>query len=262
MTAIDPVLERKLTQLVREAGAELMQYWPAALRRSREELQITRKSDGSFVTAADLISNRILTTALSALFPADGILSEESPLDPQLPEKERVWVIDPLDGTQTFIDGNDDFAVLLALCNRGALDFGMIYLPAREQMAVAAKGRGATLNGSRMNVSTSTQIRKHGLYLRHFKAPQSDIIFPRWLDSSRAYLRLCQGQFDGVILKIVNHQEWDLAAAAVLIEESGGLVTDQRGGKISFGHGRVEFTHFVASNGRVHSELLKMVGAS
>lgn len=263
MTTIDPVVEQRLEQFVRQAGAKLLEYWPGSLRSlGREGLAIRQKSDGSFVTRADLDSNQILTQSLAELFPDDGILSEESPIDPDLQTKERIWIVDPLDGTQTFIDGNDDFAVLLAQCNRGALEFGMMYLPARDQFAIACKGRGATLNGTPMHVSGNTQIQTQGLYLRHFPAPASEIIFPRWLDSSRAFLRLCQGQFDGIIVKVVNHQEWDLAAAAVLIEESGGKVTDEQGRKILFGSGKIDFACFVASNGKVHAELLKMTATA
>ncbi|MBN8550203.1 MAG: inositol monophosphatase [Deltaproteobacteria bacterium] len=260
MNTIDSAVQEELARLVRQAGAKLMEYWPGALSsRGREGLHIAKKPDGSFVTEADYVSNDILTAALRQLFPADGILSEESEIDPALGQKERIWIIDPLDGTQTFIDGNDDFAILLALCNRGAMEFGMMYLPARDQFAMACKGRGATVNGVSMRVSQSSEIRPQALYLRHLSGPKSEKVFPRWLDSSAAFLRLCQGEFDGIVVKIVNHQEWDLATAAVLIEESGGKVTDEHGQKISFGSGTVTFTHFVASNGKVHQDLLRLL---
>jgi myo-inositol-1(or 4)-monophosphatase len=260
MTIIDSAGEQKLCELVKEAGAKLLEYWPGSMRsRGTEGLHITKKPDGSYVTEADYISNDILTKRLAALFPADGILSEESPLDPDLASKKRVWILDPLDGTQTFIDGNDDFAILMALCNQGRLEFGILYLPAREQLAVACVGRGAMLNGQPMRVSTRNEIRPQGLYLRHLPHPKSEIVFPRWLDSSMAFLRLCQGEFEGIIVRIVNHQEWDMAAAAVLIEESGGTVTDEHGSKLSFGSGVMSFRYFVASNGKVHQQLLGMV---
>src|SRR5690606_19636336 len=129
-------------------------------------LTIHKKQDGSLVTDADYASNELICTRIRSLFPGDGILSEEEPRDPQLANRERVWIIDPLDGTQSFIDGNDDFGVLLALAEKRELQLGIIHLPALGQLAVAAKGRGTVLNGTSLRVSASERIRSQGLYVR------------------------------------------------------------------------------------------------
>ena len=165
-----------------------------------------------------------------------------------------------MDGTQTFIDGNDDFAVLVALCHQGILQFGVMFLPARDQLAIAAVGRGAQLNGCPMRVSGNSAIPPQKLYLRHIKGLEhSPLVFPHWVDSSMAFLRVCSGDLDGIIVRIRSHQEWDLAAAAVLLEESGGRVSDEKGSPLVFGKGNVEFKYFVGSNGLVHDEILSMI---
>ncbi len=261
MDTLSPELEQKVTELVRQAGAQLMHFWPGAFRsRGREGLQVKTKPDGSFVTEADLVSNDLLVAGLRSLFPSDGILSEELPIDPTLASHEYIWIIDPLDGTQTFIDGNDDFAVLLARSRRGILNFGIMFLPAREQLAVAATGRGAKLNGQGLHVSQHQTVQPQRLYLRHIKGmDHSPLIFPHWVDSNMAFLRVCRGEFDGIILRIKSHQEWDLAAAALLLLESGGTVTDEKGKPLSFGKGEIGFRYLVGSNGLVHDELLSLL---
>lgn len=263
VTIVDLETQKKLCVITTDAGLKLLEFWPGSSRRTRGAgLSIQKKQDGSLVTNADFASNELLCTRIHALFPQDGILSEEEPRDPQLGSKERVWIIDPLDGTQSFIDGNDDFGVLLALAVKQELQFGLIHLPARAQLAVAVKGGGAILNGKPLRVSNSAQIGPHGLYVRHFKSAPSPLIFPRWLDASRAFLRVCSGELDAMVVRVRNHGEWDLAPAAILVQESGGRVTNERGKPLRFGKGKIEFKYFVASNGKVHDEVLDIVTQS
>src|SRR5262245_59405259 len=105
--------EQQLESAIRQAGAKLLEYWPGGT--SASGLDVKKKADGSVVTSADFASNEIVVQALRASFPQDGILSEEFPPDDLLKSKSRIWIIDPLDGTQSFVDGNDDFSVLVAL---------------------------------------------------------------------------------------------------------------------------------------------------
>lgn len=253
-----------MVDLVRKAGSRTMQYWPGTFKsRGREGLHIVTKPDGSYVTEADLVSNEILIEGFRALFPDHGILSEEGPHELARDFQNKLWIIDPLDGTQTFIDGNDDFAILSALCCNQELEFGVMYLPARDQLGVAALGRGSKLNGQPMCVSSYSEIQPQRLYLRHIKGMQhSPLVFPHWLDSSMAFLRVCCGELDGIVVRIKSHQEWDLATAAILISESGGKVSDERGAPLVFGGGEIQFKYFVGSNGRVHDQLISMIGAS
>jgi myo-inositol-1(or 4)-monophosphatase len=246
--------------LVQRAGRSLLDYWPGgAAGKGGCTLKIQQKSDGSFVTEADFASNDIIVPGLRKLFPDDGILSEEGPPDPQLPGRSRVWILDPLDGTKSFIDGNDDFSILLALCVDGVPEFSIMYVPAREMTAVAVRGGGATLNGKTLRVSDSTAFRPRSVYLRHMDFEPALFVYDRWLDSGLAFLTLCTGDFDGFILHIKSHREWDLAAPALMVKEAGGKLTDERGGEVTFGLGPIAFRYLVASNGRLHDNLLGLI---
>ena len=263
MTLLSRLQEEQLADLVKKAGRKLLEYWPGAADTSLE-LGVQKKTDGSSVTAADFASNEILLAGLKDIVPGDAILSEEVPAGPELASAERIWIIDPLDGTQSFVDGNDDFSVLVALCVNGRADFGMMYFPAREQFASALRGCDAQLNGQALGVSKEPILRKERVYLRHMKDVQTDLAYPRWMDSGCAFLTLCRGEFDGIIIKIVSHREWDLAAPAVVIEESGGRVSDEHGRPIDFSSaikssGVMNYKYFVASNGRAHDELLALI---
>ena len=74
-----------------------------------------------------------------------------------------------------------------------------------------------------------------------------------------AFLNVARGDFDGIIIKLVHHQEWDLAAPTVMIQEAGGMLTDEHGAPIEFKKGPVQYKYLVASNGKVHSELLSLI---
>ena len=252
--------QKILEQLIRDAGTRLLQYWPGSSPKNRADtLSITQKQDGSFVTKADFESNEILISGLKKLFPNDGIFSEELARDENLSQANRAWIIDPLDGTQSFIDGNDDFSILLGLCVGEKIVFGMMYFPARGLFARGFSTGGATLNGLLMKVSAVDSFRERAIYLRHIKLPEQAYFYDKWMDSGMAFLNLCRGELDGIILKLVHHQEWDLAAPAVMIEESGGVISDEFGAPIRFKRSPVTTGYFVASNGKIHQRLLDLI---
>jgi len=260
MSALTAVQSKEVLALVERAGATLMGFWPGGpAGRSGRVLKIHTKSDGSFVTEADFASNEILVSGLKRIFPDHGILSEEGPPDPDLKNRSHVWILDPLDGTKSFIDGNDDFSVLLALCVAEVPEFSVMHVPARELTATAKRGEGAWMNGQRLEVSSSTQFRPRSVYLRHMDVAPAVYLYDRWLDSGLAFLTLCTGDFDGFILKIRTHREWDLAAPTLMVEESGGKVTDENGAPIRFAENSMPYRYLVASNGVLHDKLLELI---
>ncbi len=258
--------ESALCEAIRKAGEILMQYWPGQKAKGEGSLGVQQKHDGSFVTDADFASNDLLMRTISTLFPDDSILSEEVPSDPAIHSAKRVWIIDPLDGTKSFMDGNDDFSILVALVIDHIPELGFMFFPARDHMAIAKRGQGAYLNGRQLAASTSTQPRPESVYLRHCKAAPSAgfgaSVYPRWMDSGCAFLSVGRADFDGLVLKIVTHREWDLAAPAVVITESGGRVTDENGQPITFNNPTMPYTYFVASNGIIHEKLLELIRLS
>ena len=124
-------------KLARAAGAAALVHYGGPLR-------IIHKSENADpVTQADTAANDVIVAGLQAEFPADGLLSEESVDTVRRLELRRVWMVDPLDGTNGFIAGDGDFAVQIGLAIAGAAALGVVYLPATDVLYYAARGHGA-----------------------------------------------------------------------------------------------------------------------
>ena len=259
MSIISDEQQLAVQKIVLEAGAELMTYWPGATKIDQSLLKTQSKSDGSPVSAADLASNRIILGGLAALFPEDGILSEETTAAADLYERPRLWIVDPLDGTKSFLNGLNDFSVLVSLCAGPTPQLGWLFFPAQNILCFAARGAGAIVNGEKVTVSKERNLRDKRVYIRNFEILNPELAFDRWMDSGYAMLSLAKGDFDGIIMRLLTHREWDLAAPTVLIEEAGGTVSDEYGQPIAYNCGGMQCRYFVASNGINHQELLAQI---
>lgn len=247
-----------IERLLSEVGSYQLDHWPGNTPAAKSFILET-KSDGSHVTSVDLYSNRIIANGVLALFPGDMMMSEEEPVPENIHNYPNVWILDPLDGTQSFVEGRDDFAILLARSQNHQLTSAYMFMPARKIWGRAEKGRGAFVAGQRLEVSSSQRLRKHSVCLRHLSDKGNINILPRWYDSARAFFSVASGDLDGLVVRIVRHQEWDLAAGACLVEESGGLVTDERGERVAWGMGKLSCKYLVVSNGHTHQEILDLV---
>src|ERR1700704_5877682 len=143
MKSADPqIYDRELRialELAREAGAAILKFYEGPL-------DIQQKSDAHDyepVTQADKVANEIIVDRLRQEFPGDGILAEESIDTSHRLDKSRVWMIDPLDGTTGFIEGNGDFAVQIGLTENGKSVLGVVYLPLTGVFYRAVRGSGA-----------------------------------------------------------------------------------------------------------------------
>jgi len=260
MSIIDPGKQEKILELVDTASQRLLELWPGGTgNKGTEQLGIETKSDGSYVTSADMASNDILVEGMSALFPDDGIISEELSPPPGVRAMDRIWYVDPLDHTSHYIKGLPDFSILIGLCLQGRCEFGIASFPALKQTAVAVKGGGALLNGEGLAVSKVQNIEAGRFCIKHFSLQRDELSIKSVPDSSLAFLELCRGELDGFILKIKSHQEWDIAPFAVIIEESGGRLSDEKGNDLIFNKGQLEARYVVASNVLCHTELLDMI---
>ena len=122
--------------LARRAGDVIMQYYHTGVA-------VDRKNGDEPVTAADRAADDLIVTGLRVEFPGDGLLTEESEDDPSRLEKDRVWIVDPLDGTTEFIDETGEFAVQIALAIFGQPMVGVVYQPTSKQLFYAVRGQGA-----------------------------------------------------------------------------------------------------------------------
>jgi len=215
------------------------------------------------VTQADMESNRKIISTLKAEFPEHGFLSEELPEENK--GAEFRWVIDPLDGTHNFAYGIPIFGVSIALERDGKVILGVINMPYFKQMYVAEKGKGSLLNGKKIHVSNRGI--KEALTMcgsnekRKDQTESARIIKKLWEETFRVrtlgaaifhFAYLASGNVD--LYVDMGNKPWDNAAGFLLVEEAGGKVTDFKGRPWDLNGER-----FIASNGKVHEEILRIV---
>jgi myo-inositol-1(or 4)-monophosphatase len=243
---------------VKEVGDLLCSLWP--VNGDASHLCPTEKGDGSLVSKADYLANELLIKRIQNCFPNDQIHSEESPLINFRSTDQWRWIIDPLDGTKSFLAGRDDFSVLVCRTKDGEPDFAVMYFPVRNVLALAVCGEGATINGVSSMVANHKLPRKAGIYVRNTTINiQSDSIYPDSMDSGLAQLNVAQGTFDGAIIGLTTHREWDIAAPSLIVKESGGIVTDESGTPILFNHPGITAKIYIAASSASYKTLFSSI---
>lgn len=192
------------------------------------------------VSEADLAVDARLKEVLLAARPGYGWLSEETPDAPARLECERVFIVDPIDGTRAFLAGEEGFAVSLAVATAGQVTTAVVALPARGQTYAAATGRAATRNGTPIQASARTGTEgadiltsRAALQPEHWPGGVPDL--KRSFRPSLAW-RLClvaEGRHDAM-LTLRDTWEWDIAAGCLIAEAAGCTVTDRHGQPLRF----------------------------
>jgi myo-inositol-1(or 4)-monophosphatase len=233
---------------------------------ARAALSIEEKARHDFVSEADRAAERAIAAAIRAEFPSAAILAEEEERA-ALDQPGPLWIVDPLDGTTNFLHGFPVFAVSVACAVGGALQAGVVFDPSRGELFAAARGRGATLDGRPIAVSTQPGLRRAlvgtgfpfrrldrlDLYLAAFREIVVETAGVRRAGSAAIDLAyVACGRLDGFWEEGLG--PWDLAAGALLIEEAGGVVTDFRGGGQVLARGDI-----VAGPAALQAELLAIV---
>lgn len=212
-----------------------------AMSHFRTDVAFTDKPDDAGpVSQADLEINTMLADMLRQARPDYGWLSEESEDSAARLSAERVFIIDPIDGTRAFIAGEKGFSVAIAVVERGEVTAAAVHLPAREEMFTAALGQGATKNGDPIAVSSPETLSgatvltsRWQMEERHWPGGVPPI--ERHFRSSLAW-RMCliaEGRFDAM-LTFRRSYEWDIAAGALILGEAGAAVTDGGGDLMRF----------------------------
>ena len=238
-----------------------------ALRRDFgevENLQVSKKGPGDFVSQADLKAEKILFEELSEARPGYGFLMEEHGVVEGADTTHR-WIIDPLDGTTNFLHGIPHFAISVALEREGTLVAGVVYNPITDELFFAERGQGAYGPSGRLRVAVrdrlSDTIISSGMpYKESGKRPEwQDKIIAlsnnvgdiRTFGSAALDLAyVAAGRVDGYVEMGLG--AWDLAAGIVVVREAGGLVSDHTNRQRMLDEGTI-----VAGNEAVHAALLK-----
>jgi myo-inositol-1(or 4)-monophosphatase len=235
-----------------------------------ENLQVSVKGPGDYVSAADRKAEKTLFEELSKARPGYGFVLEESG-EVEGTDKSHTWYIDPLDGTTNFLHGLPIFAISIGLAREGQIVAGLVYNPISDDMYVAEKGQGAYLNNRRLRVAARKTMAEaligcgiphlgkensHKKFTAEFAAVMAQVSNLRRLGA--AALDLCcvaSGSYDGYWERGL--KPWDVAAGILLVKESGGFVTDADGGSEMLTTGSI-----CAGNETIHAQLLGLLRAA
>jgi myo-inositol-1(or 4)-monophosphatase len=213
----------------------------AVMRHFRRGEPVHFKSADQPVTAADLVADRILRERLLAERPGYGWLSEETIDDPERLARDRVWIVDPIDGTNSFVAGLPEFVISVALAERGEPVVGVIHNPATGELYHAVRGGGAYLAAARIRVAAPPLAGTVPVLLAS-RAEEAAGAFAelegRWevrLLGSTAYrmVRVADGSAQATFSARAK-SDWDVCAAALIVMEAGGSVGDARGAPLVF----------------------------
>lgn len=214
------------------------------------------------VTEADLAVNDVLHATLQTARPHYGWLSEESEDTDHRLGCNAVFIIDPIDGTRSFIEGSNTWAHSLAVAHDGIVTAAAVHLPLRDKLYTASTGQGAFLNGEPIGVSPQTTITgarvlaaKPGFDARHWRSDVPDM--KRSFRPSLAYRLglIAEGRFDAMFT-MRPAWEWDIAAGDLLVREAGGIASDLSSKALRFNNRDPRLNGVVASNVDCHGQLL------
>jgi myo-inositol-1(or 4)-monophosphatase len=229
-----------------------------------QNLQVSLKGPGDYVSQADRKAEEIIHAELSRARPGYAFLMEERGAVPGEDDQHR-WLVDPLDGTTNFLHGLPVFSISIALERQGQLVAGLVYNPVMDELYTAERGSGAFLNDRRLRVAARRSLADtvigtgvphlgrghHGNYLVELRNVMAEVSGIRRLGSAALDLAyVAAGRLDGFWEDRLS--AWDIAAGILLIREAGGFATDKEGGQGMFDTGEV-----VAGNETIHRALLK-----
>ncbi|MDO9488824.1 MAG: 3'(2'),5'-bisphosphate nucleotidase CysQ [Sphingomonadaceae bacterium] len=224
------------------------------------------KGPNNPVCEADLALDRLLNERLLGARPSYGWLSEETADAPERLGRRRLWVVDPIDGTRDFLRGRTGWAVSVALVEDGVPIVAALCAPARRQLFVAQAGQGATLNGTPIHIGGCSAVT--GLRI---PADVSTITASYWPEKWDAQAVEKPNGLALRIAKLANDEadaffegrpmgEWDIAAAALILSEAGGTITDREGAPLRFNKPEPKLRGVIAATPAIHAEVLRRVG--
>jgi myo-inositol-1(or 4)-monophosphatase len=212
------------------------------------------------VTEADLAVNKMLETELLAARPDYGWLSEESVHNDARQKTDRVFIVDPIDGTRSFIEGSDTWAHSLAVAEKGEVVAAVVYLPKRRKIYTAARGQGAFLNDHQIAVGQRDALEgAEVLAARPVMDAQHWSKVPQFFRSHRPSLAyrlslVAEGRYDAM-LTLRPTWEWDVAAGDLILREAGAETADKTGAPLVFNNPDPRLRGMIAGNAQLMSQI-------
>lgn len=255
-------------ELARTAGAAILEHYEGPLNIKQKNYD----DDVEPVTQADMIANELIVTRLKREFPDDGILAEESVDTERRLGKSRVWMVDPLDGTNGFIEGNGDFAVQIGLAEDGLCVLGVVYQPLTDVLYRAVRGGGTWIERPQFEPEkvvvsdTKTLSAMRLAASRSHRSPRMNKViaqlgFEEEVQRGSVGIKvglLIEQQCDVYIHLSPRTKQWDTCAPEVILLEAGGRISDLFGYPLNYNVPDVQNRNgLIASNGVAHDQIIE-----
>jgi myo-inositol-1(or 4)-monophosphatase len=244
-----------LVDAVREAGA-------LALKAFRGTIKQWAKGRSSVVCEIDLAVDKLLHDRLTGSGNGFGWLSEETEDDPARLKARTVWIVDPIDGTRSYLAGRVDWSVSAALAVDGRPVLAALFAPATEEFFFATAGGGATLNGAPIAVNSMTgpagaQVAGPKQFLTRLAETDLRVVpMPRIGSLALRLARVAHGELD-IAFAGTNSHDWDLAAADLLVHEAGGALTTLAGQVLTYNCPEPVHGALIAAGRNCHATLIE-----
>lgn len=246
-------LMEQVLDIARSAGHDIMRYYAG-------KASVSFKEDSSPVTEADIAAHHIIVDGLRLLDPSIAIVSEEANEEDNVTaaQQSRFWLIDPLDGTKSFIKKTDEFTVNIALIEAGKPIAGVVYVPAQDVMYYTLNGKEAfkQVRGVEPVRIVARQAPEDGVVVvasKSHRTPETDAFIATLkvasILSASSSVKLClvaEGEAD-VYPRFGRTMEWDIAAGHAVLEASGGAVRTEDGQPLLYGKRGLDNPYFIAS---------------
>jgi myo-inositol-1(or 4)-monophosphatase len=246
----EPGLASEVAAIAAEAGRLAMARWDTDFKRWEKE-------PGSPVCDVDLEVDLLLSKRLSALLPDAGWLSEETADNSARLGRERLWVVDPIDGTRDYLRGRPGWAVSIALVENGQPVIGVLDAPARGEVWTAEAGKGAWRNSERLHVAERWQLAGARVPADQLPQVDRDLVMVEKPNSIALRIAMVAAREADLLATIRWGNEWDIAAAVLIAGEAGAKVSDALGRVIAFNTPRAEAFGVLATVPGIHAAALE-----
>jgi len=258
---INPII-----QTVRQAGQAVLKiYFSATLEH--------HKSDGSPVTKADLLAQKIIIQQLAQY--GWPVLSEEKQDNLNRLKKEKIWIVDPLDGTRDFLQKTGNFSIMIGLADKQKPVLGIVYQPTTDKIYFACQGQGAFLKEKNqpaqiLSVSTTSKFKQAQFIFskNHFSQAEQQFVKKNNIKNitykGSTGLKICtiaQGKSDVYLTFTNKTKQWDTCAPHIITEEAGGIITDLKGNKIIYNQRQLNNPNGIlaCSSAKLHQKIINIL---
>lgn len=245
--------DRTLDQ-VRQIVARAGELALADFGRFDTGLKVWDKSPGNPVSETDMAVDGFLRRELSAIVPDAGWLSEETLDHPRRLDHDRIWVVDPIDGTRDFVRGRPGWAISVALVEHGRPLFGVLCAPARQESWWAGQGSGAWRNGVALHASSRTQFSGSRVPADQLPGVDRDLVIVPKPNSIALRMAMVAADEADLLASLRWGYEWDICAAALIAGEAGAKVTDALGQDLRFNKARANDFGILCCAPAIHAD--------